>query len=357
MIFSIITGVCLGVFALVGLIVGLVKGYTKVQTWASDYVIAGFITIGVGAILKKVSANAIISGIVLTVCVVVSLLVCIFMANLIKKLINRSFEKRDDDLRSYGGVGVFNRIWGGLTLALKGLVIAAIIAVLGYLFLDLIHIDQLAPSFYNSLSEIYTGALWLAIRPFLMDFLIIGVLHLALRHGYSAGFAETLWKLVVLGLIVGAGFLAYSLVFSTTVFDSASSALSGKIAGWFSQINGGQNLALNAAKGIIVGIIFILLAITIGVASFFVSRVITSARQGAAFFVADGILGAIVGFVIALVALLFLGYVIAPVCDLDFMQSFTKYFDSSMYSRFFYTENLLLKFGLPELPIRKFLTP
>ena len=340
-------------FTVIGLIVGLVKGFKQVNTWGGEYILAALATIGIGAILKKAEVPVKIASIVMLSVALLTLLLFFLLSTLIKKSISRSFEKREDDMRKLGGVGVINRIFGGISLMFKGLVISSAILVSALVVLDLSHIAAVK----DALQGVYQGKFWLWFKPFIFDFIIIGIIHLAVRHGYSSGISSALWKLIVFALAIGAAFMAYGLVFRTEIFVSASDALSGKVSGWMSQFPVSEGATLNIAKWIITAGIFGLLLIVVAVVSFFVSRVLTFARVGSTFYVVDGVIGVILSIIITLGVMLFIGSIIAPVSDLEFMAPFTEYFTTSKFATYFYNDNLLLAFGMkPLIPLRDWLS-
>lgn len=83
----------------------------------------------------------------------------------------------------------------------------------------------------------------------------------------------------------------------------------------------------------------------------------TEINLGKAFYVADGIIGAIVLYLIIIAAMLFIGAIIQPLQDFEFMKAFDNYFDTSTVAIYFYKSNLLIHMGLPEiLPIAGWLS-
>lgn len=350
-IFNVINLVWLLTFTVIGLIVGLVKGFKRVKSWGSDYLLSALSTIGIGAILKNCGIDTKIAGIVVLSCAIATLFLFMGLSALIRNLISRSFERREDDMRTFGWVGVINRIFGGFALAIKGFVIAAIVCVIVYVALDL---TQIAPV-KTALSSIYQGKIWISIKPYLFDLIILGIINLAVRHGYSSGISSALWSLIVLALLIGCGFAAYNMVFKSTLFDGAANSLSIKIGNRLPNI---QNYSLTISKWIFTALIFIAFAIVTAIISFFASRVLTFARAGSAFYVADGILGSFVLTLIIVGVMMFVGFMIQPVYDLDFMKPLTDYFADSAVAKFFYTNNLLTGFGVPDLlPLRNWFAP
>lgn len=332
-------------FAAIGLIVGFVKGFTKVQTWAGEYVVSALLTIMMGTLLSTSGFGPVVEGITVIVTAVVLLLGCMGLSRLFKRIIRRSMEKRDEQMRKYGFVGALNRLWGGIVLAIKGFTIALLIIAPLFIVLDLAQIEAIRPM----LNEVFESGFWIFIKPVVFDFLVIGVINIAIRHGFSNGISSALWALIVLGLAVGAGFMSYNLVFNSGLFGSANEALAGTVASWFGEMQIPEGLPLTIAQWIITAGLFLLLLIVVFIVSFFVSRVLSFARLGSAFYVVDGIIGAIVLLAVFLALLLFVGYIVQPISDLEFMKPLNGYFELSTVAKFFYSENLLINMGVPVL--------
>lgn len=340
-------------FSVIGFVTGLVKGFINCKTWANEFLIGGLITILLGNILRKTGMAASIAGVVTIGGAVLSLILAIGLSALVKKIIRGVLRRREDNMSPNGAAGVVNRLFGGFTLALKGFTIAAILSVTVLTIADLSHIEALR----NALSDAYASAGWLAIQPVVFDFFIVGMLQIALRHGFSNGISSSLWGLLVFAIAVGALYMSYYMVFSTQVFQAPAEALSGKFAGWLSDYPVSEDLLLNISKGIITAGLFLVLLIIIIIVKACVARVLTFARTGSAFYVADGIFGALIYFAIVLAALMLIGNIFQPLHDFEFMSALNKYFESSSVASYFYTNNLLFEFGLPELlPISTWLS-
>ena len=346
-------GAVLALVLLIGFIAGFVRGFVRVHTWAGEYLVSSLLTLTVSVILNKLGVPVIAAGAVTVVVAIALLLLCMWLSNIFKSLIQKSFDKRDEDLSNYGGVGVFNRIWGGVVVAIKAVTILLFIVVPALIVLDFAQISALQPI----LSPVYDSAFWYALKPVAFDLIVLGVMNLAIRHGFSKGVVTSLWTLLVLAFIVGAGILSYHLVFNSGLFNSAAAALTSKVVGWVGDIEMLKNITEVIARVIITVGLFALLFIVIIVVAFFMSRVISFARFSDGFYVADGILGAIVLLLLAVALMLFLGYLIQPLYGLDFMQPLDSYFQPGAVSSYFYKNNLLVEMGVPVLiPIRDWLS-
>lgn len=353
MILYIVTGAILALLVLIGFLVGFFKGFVNVQTWAAEYIVSALLTISISAILNKLGVSTIVAGAITIICAVALLLGFIGLFKLFKKLFNKSFERCDDNLQNYGVVGVLNRIFGGIVLAIKAVTIFLIIVVPVFIVLDFANISALQ----SILNPVYNSAFWYALKPIAFDMIIIGIMNIAIRHGFSNGVLTSLWALLVFAFIVGAGFLAYHLAFRSGLFDGASAALSAKVSGWFGDIQFLKNISELIAKIIITVGLFLLLLIVVIVVSFFTSRVISFARLSDGFYIVDGVLGAIVLLLITVAVMLFLGYLIQPLYGMEFMKPFDGYFRSGAVANYFYGNNLLIEAGAPVLiPIRDWLS-
>lgn len=353
MILYVILGVVLALVILLGALIGLKRGYVKVQTWAGEYVVAALLTIAISALLNGVGVPAIISGAITIICAVLLLIGCIVLSKILKSIIQKSLERRDRQFLKHGAVGVINRVFGAIALAIKALTIAMLIVMPVLIVLDFAQIGVVE----GFLSGVYQSAFWYALKPIAFDLIVIGVISLAIRHGFSKGIFTSLWSLFVFALIVGAGFLCYHLVFGTSLFSNASAALANKISGWFGNVEMLSNLAGTLAKWFIIVGMFILLLIVILVTSLFMSRVISFSRLSDGFYIADGILGASVAVIIAIVVMLFLGYLIQPLFGMEFMQPFDSYIQVSSVAKYFYGNNLLTEVGIPFLlPLNEWLS-
>lgn len=347
---------------LIGCGIGVFKGFVNVLSWAAEYVVAALLTIAVGAILNAAHAGAIAAGIVTIVLSIVFMIACFFVMKLLRAKMKKAFAKRDEDMRPYGAIGVLNRIFGALVLGIKGFLIAMIAVVPVLIVFDFAQISALEVVF----GSFYNGALWGMIKPLVFDFIVIGLIHAAIRYGFTNGIISAAWAVLVVVFIGIAAFMSYNLVFSTEVFNGASSALGARIGDLAGASAGSagelgsvlpENLSYTLAQWIITAGLFVLLTIVIIVASIFISRALNFARLGTIFYIADGILGAIAFVMIALVAMLILGYIIQPLWDLDFMARFTGYFGSSTIAKYFYIDNILIRANVPVLiPLRDWLS-
>ena len=352
MILYAILGAVLALLILLGFIIGLVKGFTRVHTWAVEYVVSAMLTIAVSQILDVAGVPVVVAGSVTIVVAALLLLGCMGLFKLIKSLIQKSIDRCDEQFRKYGAVGVLNRLFGALALAVKAFIICIIFLMPVLIVLESAQIKALE----EVVSSVCESAFWYALKPVAFDLIVIGVINLAIRIGFSQGISSSLWSLIVIALVVGAGFLSYHLVFNTGTFSNATSALAETVQGW-SQLDVIKNISQSIAQWILTVGLTLLLLIVIFVASFFMSKAISFARLGTGFYVVDGVIGSFVALVISVAVMLFIGYVMSPLYGLDFMQRFDSFFEFSTVAKYFYNNNLLIEAGVPVLiPLNEWLT-
>lgn len=390
----------ISVFALLGLVIGLVKGFTKVKSWANEYLLTAVITIPLGVLIQKTLGGktegfAAVLPVILTFGIAVVLLVLFALLSkgvakglekgilshqemerykqqeemqenneqildaldakdkaAYKRLSKRKFKQKE------GGWGAVNRILGGLTLAVKAVTVSGLLVALVMFVLDLGQFGFVQ----EKLSSLYAGGVWDFFKPYLFDFLIIGVLYLCLRRGFSSGISSAVWVLVVLALVGGAGYASYYMVFSTSAFTSAATAFDANcVSQWFASLaetmEGVGITTLMIAQWIITAGIFLILLIIVILIAVFVPRLIDAAREGAAFRVADGILGAVVITAVVMGIFFFLGGMLQTASELDFMLRFNTYFEGSGVARHLYTDNVLVTLNWMPVNLADWLAP
>lgn len=165
-----------------------------------------------------------------------------------------------------------------------------------------------------------------------MDAFVIGLMFIAIRSGFRSGIAGALWVLAVIALIGGAGYLSYWLCFNVPAFQNTAAGMTeGALGGIISSITDAANrinleiTATEVAQVILAAGIFLVLFIIIIIAGIIVAGIISRAREGKAFGVVDGVLGAVVALGIVVAAMLFAGSVLFSISDVDFMEGFNSY--------------------------------
>lgn len=384
---------CIGVFGLIGFIVGLVKGFTRVKSWANEFVLAAIFTILLGNVIEKGLGGksdgfeAILPAVLVFALALGFLIVLALLSAAVRNGLNKGIEKHkllihykqydavqantDDILdaldaknkRAYkrysrrkfkqgGGFwGFTNRLFGGITLAVKAMLIVGLLVAAFLVGYDLFGLNVL-----TLLDDIYTGWLWSFCKPYLFDFFVVGVLLVCLRSGFKSGLCSALWTLVVIGMVAGAGFIAYNAVFVNTTFDGAAAAFNENcVSQWFSSF-GETELTLTVSKGIITAGIFLVLLIIVILVGVLVPKFIDAAREGTAFRVIDGVFGAVAALAIVMGILLFLFGILQTASGLEFMQNFDTYFEKSGIARYVYSDNVLINLNFMPIDLSKWLS-
>lgn len=395
--------VAISVFAallLIALVIGLVKGYTKTKTWATEYLFAVVLSVLIYALADLTEMKAWQSAALKIGTAVAFILVFALLSSRGKALFNRCmanarkrsyYEQYGDreentlqiidaiesgDAKEYkkltnrkfkeksGAAGVVNRICGAITLMIKVTVIVGVIGLIAFVVMDFTHLQFVSDHF----SEFYASDFWKFFSKFAMDAFVIGILFLAIRAGFRSGILSVLWVLAVLGLIGGAAYLAYGLCFNVNAFIETAESLNASISGVTSAIAdvatkiGLKITDVDIAKIILGTGLFILFLIVIIIAGIAVGGIIGRAREGKAFNIVDGVLGAIVALAIAGFVMLFVGAVLWQLNDLPMMEDFNKYmfYTSSKgelkpaaIASVFYSNNPLSEWSvIQNLPVR-----
>lgn len=340
---NIIFWASLGASSGIGLLVGIIRGFTGAKSWAGEYVLSVLITVLVGSLLAKGGTPASVAGIITIACAVVCLLAFVGLSALTRKILNHVYEKREGELKEGRGfAGVFDRILGGITLALKGFVLSAVFVLCLFAFLDLCKITAVT----NLLTSTYDGAFWAWVKPYIFDLIVIGLIQASIRFGFSGGIISSCWSIAVLGMLVGAGFLSHHLVFGLTLFETPANQLGSAISGWLSSFPVPEGIGVTVARWIIFAAVFIVFAIIIAVISFFVSRILQKARFNTAFYIVDGILGGFVAAIICIALLLVFGNLLQSLYVYDFMNPLKEYLEHSSTAVYVCGKNVLAEFGL-----------
>ena len=390
-ILSLIIIALLAISAVIGAIVGFVKGFTNVKSWAVELIIAGMIIITVSntalSSLEGVAAAIIAMG--MTVVIICTL---IFLFKLLQRCLNKRIElskklsyyeqyKEIEDntenilsalgsedrktakklakrkfKQSAGVWGILNRVFGALTLLIKGVVIAGFISSFILIILDFSRLCEEGSSIYGFAGELFKNDVWLSFKNYIFDFFVIGIISLCIRSGFSSGLFTSLWTYAVIGLVVGAGALSFSLAFNAPEFISVAESMSDNVQnalGGMSGILEGLGLSYTKIAQIILGIIvFILMLIAVILIGVLVPKLIDSAREGVIFRTVDGVLGAIVLTLLITAVLLIVGALANTLHDYEFMDVFNAYFEKSGVATYFYDKSLLNSMGiLTEFPL------
>lgn len=390
-ILSIIIIALLALSAVIGLITGAVKGFTNVKSWAVELLLAGLIIIPVSnsALSSMEGAMPAVIALAITVATVCAML---FLFMLFRVLLRKRIELRkklsyygqyeemedntekilsaigSEDKKSFkklakrkfkqsaGVWGALNRVLGALTLAIKGVIITGFISSFVLVVLDFSRVCAEGGSLYGVFGSVFESGIWLTLKNYIFDFIVIGIISLCIRSGFSSGLFSSLWTVAVIGLVIGAGALAFRLAFNVPEFIYAAEGMEENVANALSGISGileGFGITYVQIAQAIIGLaVFILMLIAVILIAVFVPKLIDKARDGAAFRTVDGILGAIVMTVVVAAVLLVVGALANTLHDYGFMDVFNAYFGKSGIATYFYDRNLLNAMGiLTEFPI------
>lgn len=394
-IFGIIIICALVVSVIPGGLIGAFKGFTKVKSWGFEYIFVVLLGLPItGLITSKMPGNTV--GGFLSIGIIIFLIV-VFMAAFIilRKVFSVNIEKRKQlyyyehyieneqataqilgaisvkdkkeykqllkqkNKRSAGVWGILNRVFGGVVLAFKGLVIAGFCFAVIVTLIDLTGLAAEGGKLFAVFGKLYTGKSWKFFQSCIFDFLVIAVFMICIRCGYANGISSSLWGLVIIGLVAGAGVLAWYFAFKVDAFITAAHSLNAhlepKLGGVSSVLSVVKLSPLVISKIIIAVCMFVLLLIPVIFAGVFMPKLIDNARDSKIFQTADGVIGAIVITVFVIILMLLIGAVINSMHDVSFMEPFNAYFEKDKLATYFYDNNILQSMGMisKELPLTK----
>ena len=210
------------------------------------------------------------------------------------------------------------------------------------------------------LGGIYQSGIWVFFKNYILDFIAIGLIILCIKNGFSSGISSSLWSLLVLGLIIGAGALSYYLAFNAQDFIAVAGNLEGKLAGVLegaADILNAIGLSTLKIAQLIIGTgMFLLMLVAVILIAVFVPKLIDRARDGVIFRSVDGVFGAIVLTTFTFGLLFVVGAFANGLHDLAIMDGFNSYFQKSGVATYIYDRNLLNSFGvMTDLPFKEWL--
>lgn len=240
-----------------------------------------------------------------------------------------------------GPWGVVDRIFGSITLTLN---IFAALAVAATFALFVIDAGKITAA-YDFFAPFYNGPFWQGQGAALaVDLLVVALMCACLRIGYNSGIISVLSLLVILGLLGGACYLAYYLVFSVGAFaDAANGVYNAILSGPLGQVQ--PNLDAVGLTSEVIGkiiitvglsVIFLIPAIIISV---FIPRIFDKFRAFVTLEVIDGAIGAIVLTAVIFAILVFLGASLWYLHDLEGFAGFNWYMQRSHVANGLYGEN------------------
>ena len=371
------------VLAAIGIIVGFILGYIRLSCW-------GGTVAGTAGICLVVDRTGIVPqgrwhGIIMLAIALGVLLLLTLLCSLVRRYISRrvekskklSFYRQHDEIeandesilialdkkdkKSYrkhssrrfrmkrGAWGAVDRVFGAITLTLNIFVAVAIIAALGLIVIDAAQIGA-AKEF---LADIYSNAFWQGEGSALaIDMLVIALMCMCVRAGYNGGILSALSTLIIIGLIGGAGYLAYHLVFNVEAFNGAAQGIYDNLLA--NALANVQETLEVIGKIIMTAVLFIVLLIPAIIISVFVPRAFDKLRSFETVSAIDGAFGAVVLTAVVFGVLLFLGAVLWQISDLDGFKIFNSYMENSYVARGLYNDNGLASLSfLTNLPLRE----
>lgn len=396
-IFGIIIICGIVLFTLLGGLIGALKGFTSVKSWGFEYVFVVLIGVPITGLVTSKTGAKFFGGFI-SVGIIILLIVA-FMALFIilRKVFAVKIEKRKQlyyyehyienehataqilgaitvkdkkeykqllkqkNKRSAGVWGILNRVFGGVVLAFKGLVIAGFCFAVLLTLLDLTTLAADGGKLFAVFGKLYAGGAWKFFRSCIFDFLVIAVFMICIRCGYASGISSSLWGLIIIGLVAGAGVLAWYFAFKVEGFLTAANALNSHLGPKLekaSSVLGILKLTpLTVSKIIIAVCMFALLLVPVIFAGVFMPKLIDNARDGRIFRTADGVFGAIALTAFVLAIMLLIGAVTNSMRDAAFMSPFNAYFEKGKLATYFYDNNILQAMGVisKELPLTKWL--
>jgi hypothetical protein len=372
----------------IGIIVGLVKGYTKTRAWGGTVLFSVLLVRLICSQTEDMGGKGEFT-LIATICFV---LFFMLVFTLFKKLISKrvamaqtksEYQQHDEkeentariltaletgDTKTYnksakrkfkaksGGWGFVNRICGAITVGLNSLLMIAMVISVVLTMVDFVRIDSLTEFFTEASSQ----PAWRDLGATLIfDLLIVTILYACIRIGFKGGISNALCAFVIVGLLVISGYVSYHLAFDVEVFiNGANEIASGSLSETISSIAGvtsGIGLdEVTIGKIIIMCCLFLVFLIVIIVLGIFLPKIVEKFRGEKAFYIVDGVLGAIVLTAIVFALIAFLFGALHTISDLPAMYEFNGYIFSSPIANALYANNPLESwFGLfGQLPIR-----
>ncbi len=377
----------LSVIAVLAFLFGFWRGYVKLSCWGG--VVAG--TVFVSMLLDKYVGQFDGRGMVLLASAAASVVVLTVLCQLVRRYIKiqvaksqklsyyRQYDDRTEneerilvsldkgDIKAYrrqskrkfresrGAWGIVDRVFGGLTFAINTFVALAVIVALAMFVIDAAQITVA----YNALSILYDSPVWTNFGFYYgLDLIIATLICMCIRLGYKSGILSALALILILGMIGGAGYLAYHLAFNVDAFDSAATGLKdGVLSTLLANIEPALkaiNMSGETVARIVVAVgLFIILLIVVILISIFIPHAVDKLRNIKFVVAIDGVVGAIVLTAVVFFVLMVIGTLTYQVNDLEALARFNEYMDASCLAKSLYSENIMNTIGFVQnLPLR-----
>lgn len=378
--------IAISVFAAIGALIGLFKKATKASFWGVTVLLGVLVAMLIGKLAKDSEGYPYLVLGVTVGAVVILMLFFAWLKKFIAKRIDNAKEyshyKNKDkveeneayimnavdkkDKRAYrkkrkqgrkikdsaGGWGVFDRLLGFLVNGVNWLVAAGTIICALLLFIEFSGISQLQETEF--VKELLASDGWVKFGSvFALDMMLIGALVSVIKSGFERGFFSVITLVTVLGMLVGFGFASWSIASS----DACAGMVTGMQNGMLSSLTEvNADISAVVAKIIIAAVLFLLSLIIVILTGILLPKLLEKFRENDAFYVVDGIFGAVVCTAVFLVALLAVGGIAYTLNDLAFMEKFNAYEAKSAFADGFYRYNPFNSL-FASLPIHDWLAP
>lgn len=379
--------IAISVFAAIGALIGLFKKATEASFWGVTVLLGVLVAMLVGKLAKEDSAEYpyLVLGITVGAVVLLMLLFAWFKKFIAKRVGNAKeyshYNNKDKveenesyimnavdkkDKRAYrknrkmgrkikdsaGGWGVFDRLLGFVVNGVNWLVAAGTVICALLLFIEFSGISLLQEAEF--VKELLASDGWVKLGSvFALDMTLIGALVLVIRSGFNRGFFSVITLVTVLGMLVGFGFASWSIASS----DACAGMVTGMQDGFLGSITEvNADVSAVVAKVIIAAVLFLLSLIIVILTGILLPKLLERFRDNDAFYVIDGIFGAVVCTAVLLAALLAVGGIAYTLNDLAFMEKFNSYEAQSVFANGFYKYNPLGSV-FSSLPIHDWLAP
>lgn len=246
---------------------------------------------------------------------------------------------------SSGAWGVINRILGFIAGGLDWLVAVGSIFCIALIFVEVCGIGVIQDN--AIVQELLTSSAWVNIGSKLaIDILIIGTIVIAIRSGFNRGIFRLITPIVVIAMLAGFGYSSWAIASSSACAGIVSSMQNGML----SQITSmNADISAVVAKVIICAILFLLSLVLVIITGVYLPKLLDKFRDNDAFYVIDGVLGAVVSTAFLVAVFVALGGIAYTLSDLAFMSKFNSYEAQSAFANCFYQFNPLASVfaGLP----------
>lgn len=248
---------------------------------------------------------------------------------------------------SSGGWGAVNRVLGLIVggmdwLVAVGSIICALLLFVEFCGISVVQDNAIAKELLASDGWVKVGA------KFAIDILVVGTLVITLKSGFKRGIFRLVTPIVVLAMIGGFGYVSWAIA-SSSLCEGMVTGMQNGLLAQVTSMN--ERLSGVIAKLIIAAIIFLLSFIIIIITGKTLPKLLDKYRDNDAFYVIDGVLGAILSVGVLLVAYLALGGVAYTLNDLAFISKFNSYEAQSTFANVFYQFNPLQSW-FANLPLR-----